>query len=102
MSSDVDDFVAAQTSDLALGRSSNSDGNRPRSIANFDAVKVETLTLLAEQITVTPMVVKRFDEPGDHFYGASEPWRRIETISSAVSAASRPLLVKSGIERSSA
>jgi len=76
------------------------DPSRP--VPDRDTVKVESLAPVTHDGAVAaPLVEGRNDAAHDHG-DPSEPWRTTLAISMALSAASRPLLVSSGRERSRA
>jgi len=85
---------------LPLHSKARIDSSRPVSYRH--AVKVNMLTFITHDGPIATLVVKALDDPDEVHDDAIEPWRNTLTISSALSAASRPLFVLSGCDRSSA
>jgi hypothetical protein len=71
-------------------------------IRDRDAVKIQVLALVTKEYTVAATIVKRLDDAQHTHEEAMEPWPKMLTMANALSADSRPLLVSSGIDRSSA
>jgi hypothetical protein len=96
------DLVKAQSPDGAHATGRGAVRDRPCAVDDVDAVEEETLSGLVGQVAVAAPIVEVLDDADDHAQPASEPWRSTDTISTAVRADSRPLLVSSGSERTSA
>ena len=90
-----------EVSDGPLGHDPRPDVNGSGPVGDVNAVKIEPLAVVANETTVTTALIEGLDGGLDHHY-PSDPWRSTDTISSAVVAASRPLLFSSLAERSSA
>ena len=65
MSGDVASFVMAPSSDPSLGAHSSTNTNRPRSVADFVTVKIESLAVVTLDLSVASTFVKGFDEASD-------------------------------------
>lgn len=80
---------------------SRTNGNGARTVTNVHAMECKPSSLIVADCAVSSHIVKRLDEPVDNQL-EDDPRRKSETISRAANAASRPLLVSSGIDRSTA
>lgn len=88
--------------DATARRDRFADGDASGSVGDAHAVEVETFAVIRTHQSVATMVAERLDPTLHRRYEPSDPCRSTDTISSAVVAASRPLLFSSFAERSSA
>jgi hypothetical protein len=89
-------------SNAATSRHSLVEFDASRAVDNVHAVKVKVPAVVGPKRPVTAVIVEGFNPAVKHRYEPSEPWRSTDTISSAVVAASRPLLFSSLAERTNA
>jgi len=55
----------AQSSDSALSRHPNTNGDRPRSVTNLHTVKIKSPAIVTVDLSVASTIVKGFNETSD-------------------------------------